>query len=244
MSHTSGFCSVCGTPIGPEVRFCPNCGTPAGRTLPQNVTAPQQVSAMPQDAAYFQALTVPYPEQLRIHCPTLPPGAFMTSFWLIVLTMLSCLICGIAAIVGSTMMIRGEHEILPGLFGFCSYLFFFVLYMITLCRFIYRCWRLIQDGYAHTTPGKAVGFYFIPFFQIYWIFISVYCLAKDLNAYAARYQITAPRAREGLTLTGLIFLLIPHLQPFALLLLPIGFFSMARTAEAIQDARRPGSGSF
>jgi len=240
MSHTSGFCSVCGTPIGPEVRFCPNCGTPAGRTLPQNVTAPQQVSAIPQNAAYFQDLTVPHPEQLRIHCPTLPPGAFMTSFWLIVLTLLSCLICGIAAI----MMIRGEHEILPGLFGFCSYLFFFVLYMITLCRFIYRCWRLIQDGYAHTTPGKAVGFYFIPFFQIYWIFISVYCLAKDLNAYAARYQITAPRAREGLTLTGLIFLLIPHLQPFALLLLPIGFFSMARTAEAIQDARRPGSGSF
>ena len=37
MSHTSGFCAVCGTPIGPEVRFCPNCGTPAGRTLPQNV---------------------------------------------------------------------------------------------------------------------------------------------------------------------------------------------------------------
>lgn len=244
MSHTSGFCSVCGTPIGPEVRFCPNCGTPAGRTLPQNVTALQQVSAIPQNAAYFQDLTVPHPEQLRINCPTLPPGAFMTSFWLIVLTMLSCLICGIAAIGGSIMMIRGEHEILPGQFGFCSYLFFFVLYMIALCRFLYRCWRLIQDGYAHTTPGKAVGFYFIPFFQIYWIFISVYCLAKDLNAYAARYQITAPRAREGLTLTGVIFLLIPYLQPFALLLLPIGFFSMARTAEAIQDARRPGSGSF
>ena len=248
MSHTSGFCSVCGTPIGPEVRFCPNCGTPAGRTLPQNVTVPQQVSAIPQNAAYFQDLTVPHPEQLRINCPTLPPGAFMTSFWLIVLAMLSCLICGIAAIGGSTMMIRGEHKILPGQFlvqvGFCSYLFFFVLYMIALCRFLYRCWRLIQDGYAHTTPGKAVGFNFIPFFQIYWIFISVYCLAKDLNAYAARYQITAPRAREGLVLTGLIFLWIPHLQPFALLLLPIGFFSMARTAEAIQDARRPGSGSF
>ncbi|MBO5436523.1 MAG: zinc ribbon domain-containing protein [Thermoguttaceae bacterium] len=244
MSHTSGFCSVCGTPIGPEVRFCPNCGTPAGRTLPQNVTAPQQVSAMPQDAAYFQALIVPHPEQLRIHCPTLPPGAFMTSFWLIVLTLLSCLICGIAVIVESTMMIRGEHEILPGQFGFCSYLFFFILYMIALCRFLYRCWRLIQDGYAHTTPGKAVGFNFIPFFQIYWIFISVYCLAKDLNAYAARYQITAPRARKGLVLTGLIFLWIPYLQPFALLLLPIGFFSMARTAEAIQDARRPGAGSF
>ncbi len=244
MSHASGFCSVCGTPVSPEVRFCPNCGAPAGQMVPQNVTAPQQVSPIPQNAACFQDLTVPYPEQLRINCPTLPPGAFMSSFWLMVLMLLGSLICRIVGIGGGlALMIRGEHEIVPGqiLFqvGLFSCLFFFVLYMIAFCRFLYRCWRLIQDGHAHTTPGKAVGFNFIPIFQICWIFISVYCLAKDLNAYAARYQIAAPRAWEGLVLTGLIFLFIRPLQLLALLLLIIGFFSMAKTAEAIQDARRP-----
>ena len=65
MSHTSGFCSVCGTPIGPEVRFCPNCGTPAGRTLPQNVTALQQVSAIPQNAACIELTINGYSSSLN-----------------------------------------------------------------------------------------------------------------------------------------------------------------------------------
>lgn len=65
---------------------------------------------------------------------------------------------------------------------------------------LYRMWDLIQDGHARTTPGKAVGFLFIPLFNFYWVFVSIYGLSCDLNAHAARSGIPAPRASEGLGL--------------------------------------------
>ncbi|MDO4426478.1 MAG: zinc ribbon domain-containing protein [Planctomycetia bacterium] len=234
MSYAPGFCSVCGTPLGSDVRFCPNCGMPVGQT-----ESPRG-SGMSPEAVLLKTL-VPYPEQLAINCPTLPPGAFKASFWLCVLTWLLYVISSMVWVCSIIMVAPdgGNRDPEMTCFMGLGMFFFLVLHVIMVFRFLYRCWRLIQDGYAHTTPGKAVGFNFIPIFNIYWIFISVYCLAKDLNAYAARYQIAAPRAWEGLTLTGLIFLLIPHLQLFGFLLLTLGSFSMARTAEAIQNARRP-----
>jgi hypothetical protein len=54
--------------------------------------------------------------------------------------------------------------------------------------YLHRAWRLVQPGGATTTPGKAVGFLFIPLFAIYWTFIAYRKLAA------------APRAGEGLFL--------------------------------------------
>lgn len=71
---------------------------------------------------------------------------------------------------------------------------------------LYRFWELIQDGDARTTPGKAVGFCFIPAFQLYWIFVAVWGLAKDLNAYIDDRRIEAPRPSEGLALTYCILI--------------------------------------
>jgi hypothetical protein len=51
---------------------------------------------------------------------------------------------------------------------------------------LYRFWKLIQDGYARTTPGKAIGFMFIPFYNFYWIFQAIPGWAKDANAFIAR----------------------------------------------------------
>lgn len=36
----------------------------------------------------------------------------------------------------------------------------------------YQLWKAVPPQYAATTPGKAVGFLFIPFFNFYWAFIS------------------------------------------------------------------------
>jgi hypothetical protein len=51
---------------------------------------------------------------------------------------------------------------------------------------VYKLWNVIQDGYASTTPGKAIGFLFIPYFSIYWIIRVYYGLAQDLNEYIKR----------------------------------------------------------
>lgn len=50
----------------------------------------------------------------------------------------------------------------------------------------YRYWQIIQDGSARTTPGKAVGFQFIPFFSIYWLFCAYFGLAQDQNRFIDR----------------------------------------------------------
>ncbi len=38
---------------------------------------------------------------------------------------------------------------------------------------VYKLWDSIQDGTARTTPGKGVGFLFIPFFNFYWIYLFI-----------------------------------------------------------------------
>jgi hypothetical protein len=52
---------------------------------------------------------------------------------------------------------------------------------------VYHFWKTIQDGYARTSPGKAVGFLFIPVFFYYWIFVAFFGLSQDLNAFIKRH---------------------------------------------------------
>ena len=51
---------------------------------------------------------------------------------------------------------------------------------------LYKFWKIIQDGFAKTSPGKAVGYFFIPLFNLYWIFIAIGSLAGELNHYILR----------------------------------------------------------
>jgi hypothetical protein len=48
---------------------------------------------------------------------------------------------------------------------------------------LYRCWKIIQGSTAGTTPGMAVGFLFIPLFNMYWVYRSIIGLAKDANEF-------------------------------------------------------------
>ena len=72
---------------------------------------------------------------------------------------------------------------------------------------IYKLWSLIPRERAETTPGKAIGFMFIPFFNLYWIFVAFHGLAKGLNN---ELRSVAPNKQvsEGLSLTFCILTLI------------------------------------
>lgn len=79
---------------------------------------------------------------------------------------------------------------------------------------LYRSWLLIQDGNARTTAGKAVGFCFIPFFNLYWMYVAFVGLSKDMNSYCNERQIAAPTINEGMALAYYILSLlsgIPYL---------------------------------
>jgi len=51
---------------------------------------------------------------------------------------------------------------------------------------LYKFWKIIQDGFAKTSPGRAVGYSFIPLFNFYWLFIAIGSLAGELNHYILR----------------------------------------------------------
>ena len=68
---------------------------------------------------------------------------------------------------------------------------------------LYRAWSCLQYSTPRTSPGKAVGFMFIPLFNIYWIFQAYHGLAKDWNRIMSQHPnlMRMPRISEGLALT-------------------------------------------
>src|SRR5258708_16700916 len=92
--------------------------------------------------------------------------------------------------------------------------------------FIYKIWDAIADQNARTTAGKAVGFLFIPFFGMYWIFQILWGFAKDCNAYIDRHSINAPKLPAGLFLACAIL-------PFASFIPFVGIAALIVFAIAI-----------
>ena len=52
---------------------------------------------------------------------------------------------------------------------------------VLFCISYYRYWELVPVNEAVTTPGKAVGFLFIPFFQLYWYVFTIWHLSKHYS---------------------------------------------------------------
>jgi hypothetical protein len=73
--------------------------------------------------------------------------------------------------------------------------------VVILAILIHRMWVAIQPGKPRTTPGQAVGFLFIPFFNFYWIFQAYLGWTKDYNRYVASESIPAPQVSEGFAMT-------------------------------------------
>lgn len=83
------------------------------------------------------------------------------------------------------------------------------------CILLYRHWALLQGHGARTTPGKAVGFGFIPIYFFYWWFEAYAGLATDNNRHLREVGITSVRMSWGLAVTSSIL---------AVLLCTIGLF--------------------
>jgi len=64
---------------------------------------------------------------------------------------------------------------------------------------IYRMWAAVQDGSARVTPASAVGRLFIPFYNLYWMFVALPGYADDYNRYIGRHNLGGrPLARGPL----------------------------------------------
>ena len=83
-------------------------------------------------------------------------------------------------------------------------------YRVLSCLYLYRAWKALQWGQIRTSPGKAVGFLFIPVFNLYWIFVAYPGLAKDWNRIMASHPnlAYAPRLNAGLAVTYCILVIV------------------------------------
>jgi hypothetical protein len=122
--------------------------------------------------------------------------------------------------------------------------------VVLFCVLLYKAWNQIQDSYARTSASKAVGFLFIPFFNLYWLFVAVYGLACDLHNYVVRrrlygrYDLTPYPVSPGLSLACFILLVcnwVPFLNAVTLLpsliVLVIWLNALKTTAAGIAAAR-------
>ena len=127
--------------------------------------------------------------------------------------------------------------------GLSATLVFMGVGFILLLILQYRAWKMIQSIKPRTTPGKAVGFQFIPFFNIYWNFVVSIGLAEGLNSFNQQSGLTSRRVSIGLAKALPIMILvqiIPILGYFVLVAwivcLLIYMHQVAYTAADMIDA--------
>jgi hypothetical protein len=120
-----------------------------------------------------------------------------------------------------------------GIFG-CIYA------IVVSLVFIYKMWQPIADEHARTTPGKAVGFLFIPFFNLYWIFQVLCGFAKDCNAYIERRSLTANKLPEGLFLACAILLLCSGFPPAGVACAVVFAIVISKTCDTINAFDQTG----
>jgi hypothetical protein len=127
-----------------------------------------------------------------------------------------------------------EQQVESALMGLGIFFFVLMAIVVTMTVFamilLYRYWAVMQPYSKRTTPGKAVGFLFIPFFNLYWMFVAYHGLSKDIDAYLdANPGSAAPRPSTGLVLATVIIMLltmVPYLGNLASLALIVMLFLM------------------
>jgi len=125
--------------------------------------------------------------------------------------------------IAGLAVIMSTEEVFPGALLIVLGALAAIFATVVMCIIVYRMWKAIQDGYARTTPGKAVGFLFIPFFNFYWIFQAYWGFSKDYNAYIERHSIATDRLPEGLFLAYAI-LSLSGMVPYIGMLVGIASF--------------------
>ena len=121
----------------------------------------------------------------------------------------SILVCGLVSMPLSCLSLAATFNDEPEIGMVLSFLTFpiNIFAVVVLCLFIYHAWKLLQPYGVRTTPGKAVGFLFIPLFNLYWVFQVFYGLAKDYNRIVKERSLGLNLISEGLALTYCILIL-------------------------------------
>lgn len=100
------------------------------------------------------------------------------------------IIAGVLGALGLILAIqKGAHSTLIATFAAAD-VFLIGSVAIELMLF-YKMWAAIKDSQTSISPAKAVGFLFIPVFNIYWALLMITGFAEDYNSFIQRRAIKA-----------------------------------------------------
>jgi RNA polymerase subunit RPABC4/transcription elongation factor Spt4 len=183
------FCTNCGNPVSKNAVACLSCGAaPTGhRKFCQQcgmILNPEQIICIKCGAGVNNTVSeynandiILSPDQT---IKTL--NTYFMVFWI-------CYVAGLPLCL-----------VFVGIFGIITGCVFG-------CMLLYQAWKLIPPDIARTTPGKAVGFGFIPFFNFYWIFVSWVGLCQDMNETLRRRGIQY-RVSENLAMSASVLFVV------------------------------------
>jgi hypothetical protein len=93
---------------------------------------------------------------------------------------------------------------------------FLVPAVILFFVWLYRAWASVPPEYRSTSPGRAVGFLFIPFYNIYWIFRAMPGLsASTRRAQEGLTGAPAGGGAYGIGIAAAVISIIPYVNTFA-----------------------------
>ncbi|MDM7924278.1 MAG: hypothetical protein QUS14_18490 [Pyrinomonadaceae bacterium] len=120
--------------------------------------------------------------------------------------------------------------------GVLGYTQFLIVHTIMTLVLLHSIWKVLQDGVTDVTPGKAIGFLFIPFYNIYWVFRVWGGYPADYNKFIDRYRLAAPKIPGTVFVLFPIFVLLSAILVVPILLLPfVTLFLIARGCDAVNN---------
>jgi len=173
-----------------------------------------QAAARPTPAA-AGAPPAPYaPPPFAV--PTERPGWGLAGTW-IALSTLTWIFGFVAlALVLDAGSRISDREAVPILISFGLDLLLMIPATILYLVWLYKAWAAVPEQYRSATPGAAVGFLFIPFYNYYWVFRALPGLSASIRR--AREAVDPGRtgsAGFGIGVTAAVILIIPYVNMIA-----------------------------
>jgi hypothetical protein len=161
----------------------------------------------------------------------------------------SILVClGIAFLLTLTIqnaLLNGGIEISIFWFLFIIDILFAICGIVIFMILIYELWKIIPADYCRTTPGKAVGFLFIPLFNYYWIFQVLLGWTKDFNSYTSKNNLNVQKMPEDVALALSIVSIISTLSFIQIYAFLANFILLTifinRSIEGVNSLARTGT---
>lgn len=156
-----------------------------------------------QDSSFYSP-----PFQLQDHRSILIQigqiNAWFHSYWMTLVIICPTMLFGCGILLGLTSSELLDYYTATDIgtvIGLCMVSLIFLAGTLFGYLIIFQCWKAINSKSSPTTPSKAVGFLFIPVFSLYWQFVAIYGLAKEMNRHAKRRRIDEGRVNEALALS-------------------------------------------